>query len=200
MLLTALPPAPPTPHTTMRGFNSFSRGTFRLIGISCLSRRRRSLRLNGWTDQQPSQAPDRRACSGLLSPLAARPTSVQLAQRRETSPIRATVQVLALMVNVLCMGRLVSRLVLDHPTSWFDREATISSSRLILVGRYAVVVEGGRTPFRSDLSLMATNTAAHLLDRESRFVLIVRWLDGLAGNYAHVCGRRGRFHRSNAAF
>src|SRR5208282_3229307 len=115
-------------------------------------------------------------------------------------PIRATVRVLALMVNVLCMGRLVSRLVLDHPTSWFDREATISSSRLILVGRYAVAVEGGRTPFRSDLSLMATNTAAHLLDRESQFVLIVRWLDGLAGNYAHVCGRRGRFHRSNAAF
>ena len=28
-----------------------------------------------------------------------------------------------------CMRRLVSRLVLDHPTSWFDREATISSSR-----------------------------------------------------------------------
>jgi hypothetical protein len=28
-----------------------------------------------------------------------------------------------------CMGRLVSRLVLDHPISWFDREATISSSR-----------------------------------------------------------------------
>jgi hypothetical protein len=27
------------------------------------------------------------------------------------------------------MGRLVSRLVLDHFISWFDREATISSSR-----------------------------------------------------------------------
>ena len=38
MLLTALPPAPPTPHTMMCGFNSFSWGAFRLIGISCLSR------------------------------------------------------------------------------------------------------------------------------------------------------------------
>jgi hypothetical protein len=28
---------------------------------------------------------------------------------------------------------------------------------------------------------MATNTAAHLLDREGRFVLIVRWLDGWPG-------------------
>jgi hypothetical protein len=27
------------------------------------------------------------------------------------------------------MGRLVSRLVFDHLISWFDREATISSSR-----------------------------------------------------------------------
>src|SRR5271154_73294 len=40
ILLTALPPAPPTPHTMMRGFNSFSWGGFRLIGIPCLSRRR----------------------------------------------------------------------------------------------------------------------------------------------------------------
>src|SRR5260370_9066627 len=37
MLLIALPPAPPTPHTTMRGFSSFSWGAFRLIGIPCLS-------------------------------------------------------------------------------------------------------------------------------------------------------------------
>src|SRR5271166_6510878 len=37
MLLTALPPAPPTPHTMMRGFNSLSWGVFRLIGIPCLS-------------------------------------------------------------------------------------------------------------------------------------------------------------------
>ena len=36
MLLTALPPAPPTPHTTMRGFSSLNRGDFRSIGISCL--------------------------------------------------------------------------------------------------------------------------------------------------------------------
>jgi hypothetical protein len=28
-----------------------------------------------------------------------------------------------------CIGQLVSRLVLDHFISWFDREATISSSR-----------------------------------------------------------------------
>jgi hypothetical protein len=33
ILLIALPPAPPTPHTTMRGFSSFSWGAFRLIGI-----------------------------------------------------------------------------------------------------------------------------------------------------------------------
>src|SRR5580693_8829437 len=37
MLLIALPPAPPIPHTTMRGFISFSWGAFRLIGIPCLS-------------------------------------------------------------------------------------------------------------------------------------------------------------------
>jgi hypothetical protein len=33
MLLTALPPAPPTPQTMMCGFNSFSLGAFRLMGI-----------------------------------------------------------------------------------------------------------------------------------------------------------------------
>ena len=38
MLLTALPPAPPTPHTMMCGFNSFSCGALRSIGISCLFR------------------------------------------------------------------------------------------------------------------------------------------------------------------
>src|SRR5580700_230101 len=53
MLLIALPPAPPTPHTTMRGLSSFSCGAFKLIGIPCLSRyaRRRRLhppRLKGW--------------------------------------------------------------------------------------------------------------------------------------------------------
>jgi len=74
---------------------------------------------------------------------------------------------------------------LDHPTSWFDREATISSSRLILVGRYAVAVEGGRTPLRSDLS---SGVSTRLADREkgrrlfdplrAGDVLILRWLDG----------------------
>src|SRR5271166_4023711 len=47
MLFTALPPAPPTPQTMMRGFNSLSSGAFRLIDISCLivlgARRRRFL-------------------------------------------------------------------------------------------------------------------------------------------------------------
>jgi hypothetical protein len=38
MLLTALPPAPPTPQTMMCGFNSLSWGAFRLIVISCFSR------------------------------------------------------------------------------------------------------------------------------------------------------------------
>src|SRR5271170_710325 len=33
MLLTALPPAPPTPHTMMRGFSSLSSGAFRLIDM-----------------------------------------------------------------------------------------------------------------------------------------------------------------------
>src|ERR1700743_451034 len=33
ILLTALPPAPPTPHTMMRGFNSLSSGAFRLIDM-----------------------------------------------------------------------------------------------------------------------------------------------------------------------
>src|SRR5271170_7323331 len=37
ILLIALPPAPPTPHTTMRGLSSFSWGAFRLIGIPCLT-------------------------------------------------------------------------------------------------------------------------------------------------------------------
>src|ERR1700733_2444917 len=33
MLLTALPPAPPTPQTMIRGFNSLSSGAFRLIDM-----------------------------------------------------------------------------------------------------------------------------------------------------------------------
>ena len=36
MLLTALPPAPPTPHTMIRGFNSRSSGALRLIDIAGL--------------------------------------------------------------------------------------------------------------------------------------------------------------------
>src|SRR2546423_10129292 len=39
MLLTALPPAPPTPSTVMRGRNSFDSGAFRLIAISFSSER-----------------------------------------------------------------------------------------------------------------------------------------------------------------
>src|SRR5208283_3407587 len=38
MLLIALPPAPPMPHTIIRGFSSFSWGGFRSIGIPSLSR------------------------------------------------------------------------------------------------------------------------------------------------------------------
>src|SRR5271169_604904 len=50
ILLTALPPAPPTPHTMMRGFNSLSSGALRLIDIANLilhdARRRQLTRLN----------------------------------------------------------------------------------------------------------------------------------------------------------
>jgi hypothetical protein len=41
-----LPPAPPTPHTMMRGFNSRSSGAFKLIvilGLLTLDARRRRL-------------------------------------------------------------------------------------------------------------------------------------------------------------
>ena len=34
MLLTAFPPAPPTPHTMMRGFSSLNSGALKLIVIS----------------------------------------------------------------------------------------------------------------------------------------------------------------------
>jgi hypothetical protein len=34
MLLTALPPAPPTPKTVIRGFNSVESGTVNLIGMA----------------------------------------------------------------------------------------------------------------------------------------------------------------------
>ena len=50
MLFTALPPAPPTPQTMIRGFNSRSSGAFRLIDIAGLilldARRRRFKRVN----------------------------------------------------------------------------------------------------------------------------------------------------------
>ena len=68
------------------------------------------------------------------------------------------------------MGRLVSRLVWDHPISWFDHEATISSSRPNFGWPLRrVAVKGGRRRLRSDLPLMATSAVADLLDRESRF-------------------------------
>ena len=38
MLLTALPPAPPTPATMMRGFSSLNSGAFRLIDMDHLIR------------------------------------------------------------------------------------------------------------------------------------------------------------------
>ena len=85
MLLTALPPAPPTPHTMMRGFNSLSWGVLRLIGIPCLSR---------WASADApstaetvavrkslfSSAPTR-CNSGSLTPVASRWVSVQLRPR-----------------------------------------------------------------------------------------------------------------------
>src|SRR5580698_1295825 len=46
MLLTALPPAPPTPHTMIRGFSSRNSGAFKLIvilGLLTLDARRRRL-------------------------------------------------------------------------------------------------------------------------------------------------------------
>src|ERR1700722_1837586 len=46
MLFTALPPAPPTPHTMIRGFNSRNSGAFKLIvilGLLTLDARRRRL-------------------------------------------------------------------------------------------------------------------------------------------------------------
>src|ERR1700684_913783 len=46
ILLTALPPAPPTPHTMIRGFNSRSSGAFKLmviLGLLTLDARRRRL-------------------------------------------------------------------------------------------------------------------------------------------------------------
>jgi hypothetical protein len=36
MLLTALPPAPPTPKTVIRGFNSRMSGIFKLMLMACL--------------------------------------------------------------------------------------------------------------------------------------------------------------------
>src|SRR5580693_5352678 len=53
MLLTALPPAPPTPQTMICGFNSFSSGAFRLIGIFLPLVGRPPLRLNDRTVQLP---------------------------------------------------------------------------------------------------------------------------------------------------
>src|ERR1700761_9147014 len=51
MLLTALPPAPPTPQTMMRGFNSRSSGAFKLmviLGLLTLDARRRRLNCASW--------------------------------------------------------------------------------------------------------------------------------------------------------
>ena len=85
MLLTALPPAPPTPHTTMRGFSSFSCGAFKLIGIPCLSRCARRRRLT------PSTAEG--LPSGITFPPGIDPaTRVRLSQayrcvKLETSPL-----------------------------------------------------------------------------------------------------------------
>src|SRR5271169_1537476 len=54
MLLTALPPAPPTPHTMMRGFNSVSWRGFRLIG-TCLSGRASADAVSYPRDETPSE-------------------------------------------------------------------------------------------------------------------------------------------------
>src|SRR6478609_5572316 len=58
MLLTALPPAPPTPHTMMRGFNSLSSGA--LISIVIFPPRRFGARRRFPLFPRPSyQDPDR---------------------------------------------------------------------------------------------------------------------------------------------
>src|SRR5271170_7924565 len=73
MLLIALPPAPPTPHTTMRGFSSFSWGAFRLIGTilpHLLSPRRRlTPPRTGQFSGRSSESAGLQTVSGLLGPI-----------------------------------------------------------------------------------------------------------------------------------
>ena len=70
MLLTALPPAPPTPQTMIRGFNSLSSGAFRLIDMAFLI---------GWT---PAGA-DWNACFPFTHALA---SGERLITRLKNSP------------------------------------------------------------------------------------------------------------------
>src|SRR5688572_32103463 len=62
MLLTALPPAPPTPNTVMRGFISRMSGIFRLMLILCLSCALRSATgtrdVSSWSEALAQPAPD----------------------------------------------------------------------------------------------------------------------------------------------
>ena len=61
MLLTALQPPPPTPHTMMRGFNSLSSGALRLIVICQASRNSRyssaSVVPDPWTPRRRTRRP-----------------------------------------------------------------------------------------------------------------------------------------------
>ena len=83
MLLTALPPAPPTPQTMMCGFNSLSWGAFGLIVVPASLVRRPPLRLNQRIDQQLLS--HTACCSGLLLSFAARPAQPNLATPHKQS-------------------------------------------------------------------------------------------------------------------
>src|SRR5207253_5734173 len=65
MLLTALPPAPPTPNTVIRGLSSRISGIFRLIVMAASPERRRQYRRVGPVRRRPA-----RSCDGRI-PLAA---------------------------------------------------------------------------------------------------------------------------------
>src|SRR6266498_4952793 len=85
MLLTALPPAPPTPNTVIRGLSSRMSGIFRLIVMAASPERRRERRRVRPVRRRPARSYDGQSPLEALAKPSSHPREITVGPRHELS-------------------------------------------------------------------------------------------------------------------
>src|ERR1051326_339332 len=85
MLLTALPPAPPTPNTVIRGLSSRMSGTFRLIVMAASPERRRARPRVGPVRRRPARSHDGQSRLEALAKPSSHPREIAFGSRHQLS-------------------------------------------------------------------------------------------------------------------